>query len=155
MIRDMGFAVPIEQLDISEIESELRELDSEDDVYLYYSRLLSHFPDSQEQIPALVMGSNELDALVWAKNRGEITLNLNQAGWARKYLTANLRGDKPKSMVELLQPGDIVYIQPADQIATAQASESTNETQPKNSIEENTLWRLSQIPNISGANNIH
>ena len=146
-----GFRGPIKQLDISEIRSGLLELDSEEDIYLYYSELLRELPNSQEQIPALVTSSDELQALVWAKNQGEIILNLAETGWARKYLTANLRGDKPKSMRELVSPGDIVYIQPVEQVTAAQISKKPKNLPQDSEAEKIVHWRLSQIPNISGA----
>lgn len=99
--------------------------------------LLKDFPPSQEQLPALVLSVEEESAQIYNSEHGYLSLNLSHARWARRHLTANLRGDRPETMSDVLTNGDVIYIEPR------QVSKEEPEDSPK--------WKLSQIPNVSGA----
>jgi len=148
--RRHGFRGPIARL-----EAELSELNrvntdnnlenENDDIGLRYTELLSEFPNSQEQVPALVTETSEQTAILQTKNFGQVELLLDDSKWARRHLTANKLGDRPTSMAELLKVADVVYIQPI-----------LSEKEPTGLIDELAevepiKWRLSQIPNIGGA----
>ena len=63
------------------------------------------------------------------KQSKPITLELAQMKWARKYISENSRGKKPKKVSAVLNTGDIVRVE-------------------KN---EKGVWNLSQLPKVSGA----
>jgi len=111
-----------------------------------YENALQSFPSSKEQIPALVLASAKTSAQLWTRDYGKLTLPLKAAQWAKRHRTANIVGERPKSMAELINPGDVIYIQPdpAQVKNTDSKTTSTDNDSPKN-------WRLSQIPDVSGA----
>lgn len=104
-----------------------------------YIDLLAEFPNSQEQIPGLVLSVTQQQAALQTFDHGQVTIYLKDSAWARRHLTANSRGELPKSMTELLTAGDVVYLQP--KIANSESTDS----------KANSEWVLSQIPNVSGA----
>ena len=148
--RRHGFRGPISKVDLSILNNDAEHRVDEDDpdaVTLedQYAELLNAFPNSREQQAALVISSEELSAVVYSREYGEIKLELKDARWARRHLTANKRGDAPKSMAELVSPGDIIYIQPIVNQDTAAKEDLVDDQNAK------IRWKLSQIPNISGA----
>lgn len=160
--RRHGFRGAITKIDLQSalLVSEDDELSDE-----YFAEVLSEFPNSHEQVPALVLTVEEESATVFTRRYGRIPLLLENARWARKYLTANLRGDRPESMGDLLSQGDIIYIQPlpadpdAEKPEEKPAPELVQLDENGNPIDGETAdteqpplnWRLSQIPNVSGA----
>jgi penicillin-binding protein 1A len=147
--RRHGFRGPISKTDLSKLNGEADHLIDEDDpgaVTLedQYAEVLSTFPNSHEQQPALVLSSEELSAIVYSREYGEVELKLEDSSWARRHLTANILGDSPKSMTQLVSPGDIIYIQP---IVNQDSASEQNVDQTVTKLR----WKLSQIPNISGA----
>ncbi|GHA20028.1 penicillin-binding protein 1A [Arenicella chitinivorans] len=102
---------------------------------------LETFPNSQEQVPALVLNSEQKQATVWTRDFGQTQIFLEHAKWARRHRTANIVGDAPKSMQDLVSAGDVVYIQPI--------IDNTNKTPTATATESR--WRLSQIPQVSGS----
>jgi penicillin-binding protein 1A len=148
--RRHGFRGPISKADPSKFNKEARHRINEDDSEVIaiedqYAELLSPFPKSREQQPALVISSEELSATVFSREYGEVQLELADARWARRHLTTNRLGDAPKSMTELVSPGDIIYIQPIVNQATASKQDVADQSNGE------IRWQLSQIPNISGA----
>ena len=129
-----GFRGPIARFEQAKLES----LDTKD-----LANLVAEFPNSREQIPALVLQANEAQALLLTKHQTEITITLEGAAWARRFLSSNSTGDKPSEMTQLVNAGDLIYIEPL------KAGNSPNETSENGAPPIN--WRLSQIPNISGA----
>lgn len=141
--RRHGFRGPIKRIDLTSLQDKYSE-DSDDPNFspleLAYSDALSDIPNSQEQIAALVLNSAESKSELYTTQYGSIILSLENANWARQYKTANLAGDPPQSMTEILNPGDIVYIEPI-------ANQDNSEESQQAPID----WRLSQVPNLSGA----
>lgn len=80
-------------------------------------------------IPALVTESTENEASLKTAQNKKIKLNLKQIKWARKYISENSRGPSPKSVNDVLKPGDIVRV-----------SQNDDES-----------WSLTPLPLISGA----
>lgn len=126
-----GFRGALSQVNIAQLaddgEQRLFELDE----------ALAEFPNSHEQKPALITNLAEDAALAYNTELGEVVLSLKHARWARRHLTANALGDRPTSMTELLNVGDVIYIEPYTPAEQLKPSEP--------------IWRLSQIPNVSGA----
>ncbi len=142
--RRHGFRGPIGTVDLAKIKPEQLELElaeqssdtrADSSFDAAYEQILSAYPSSQEQRPALVLESNDDSALAWQSDVGTITLSINTSKWAKRHKTANLVGDPVKSMTEVVRPGDIVYIQPVD------GADDRAQDQ----------WRLSQIPSVGGA----
>lgn len=153
--RRHGFRGAVSKVDLpgTLLESEDDQLSDE-----YYTEVLSEYPNSHEQVPALVLETEKETATVFTRAYGRLPLFLKDSRWARRHLTADLRGERPESMAELLSAGEIIYIQPipddpkeaekkADTVAVA-GPENPDTTE----AEDPPLnWRLSQIPNVSGA----
>ncbi|NNC98781.1 MAG: penicillin-binding protein 1A [Gammaproteobacteria bacterium] len=112
----------------------------------HHAQLLSAFPNSLEQIPALVSATSDAKAIAQTRDFGEVQLNLKDVQWAKRYHTANSVGDRPESMSGLLSVGDVVYIQPLNANTSTDGDDNL-----ASANEEKTGWRLSQIPRISGA----
>ena len=129
-----GFRGAIAQLNLSEIDLE--------DVSLV-ANLLVDFPNSQEQQPVIAIAVTDNNAEFINKNGERLTLDIRDSGWAKRFLTNNNQGPTPKKMTQLLSVGDVVYVQPLNEPESSELnSEQQGSTQK---------WRLSQIPNISGA----
>jgi len=60
------------------------------------------------------------------------------ADWARPRLANGKPGPKPKSPAQLWQPGDVVFVSPAD-------------AEPEDRQTGDRLWQLEQLPEIQGA----
>jgi penicillin-binding protein 1A len=112
-----------------------------------YEAALRAYPSSQEQIPAIVLTVNDDDSKLWTRDFGEITIKLATAKWAKRHKTANLVGDRPSKMSELMTAGDVLYIQPEENSTDKDAGQSTAQEDSASTIS----WKLSQIPNVSGA----
>jgi penicillin-binding protein 1A len=133
-----GFRGPIGRIDLDQIEVDPEHPEDS------YSQILAVYPNSQEQIPALVTQVGEELAIAQTRDNGPVPLTLASAKWAKRHLTANQLGDTPTSMLDLLANGDVVYIQ-------AITKEPSGKPELDAQSELKTEWRLSQIPNVGGA----
>jgi len=79
-------------------------------------------------IPAIVTSTNKEYAKLLTKYNEEISLSPEGIKWARKQLSSNHVGNKPKNITQLLKSGDVVYVQQTEGI-----------------------WHISQLPQIQGA----
>lgn len=138
--RRHGYRGPVGKFKLDKLQESASD-SSINSIEQHYEDLLSGFPNSHEQAPALVIDVVKDNATVWTRDQGQIKLPLSSARWAKRHKTANRVGDPPKAMTELMAIGDVVYIQP--DVAKQTAEPSEQDTPPK--------WRLSQIPNVSGA----
>lgn len=93
------------------------------------SVLLESFPVLGNLYPALVTHVNEKSVIAYMTGIGQVEINWEGLEWARKYISVNRRGSKPKTAEEILKPGDVIRI-----------TES-----------ETGDWVLSQIPEVEGA----
>ena len=100
------------------------ELKSEEDIV----NLLKTFPILSNLRPGLVTNVNDESVNVHVLDIGNVKINWEGLKWARKYISENKRGPKPKTAYEFLKPGDIVRL-----LKT-----------------ENNEWVLSQIPDVEG-----
>ncbi len=108
-----------------------------------YEEALQTYPSSQEQVPAIVLNVSDSESRVWTRDFGEVDIQLTTSKWAKRHKTANLVGATPKKMSELMDVGDVLYIQPRDVEGGKNNSKSIDSTI--------TDWKLSQIPKVSGA----
>ncbi len=151
--RRHGFRGIVGHFDFSSIEQEI----SPEDLASRYEEALRPYPNSQEQIPALVLNVSDEESLLWTREYDNILIELATSKWARRHKTPNLLGDRPNKMSELMEIGDIIYVHPEVQESTeADAQNTENDDQQEQltneeSPEKPLKWRLSQIPNISGA----
>ncbi|HIF51620.1 MAG TPA: penicillin-binding protein 1A [Thiotrichaceae bacterium] len=100
------------------------ELKSEEDIAV----LLESFSSLGKLYPALVTHVNEQSVSATISGIGQIEINWQDLEWARKYISENRRGTKPKTAGEILEAGDIIRV-----------------------IETETGdWALSQIPDVEG-----
>jgi len=112
---------------------------------------LQPYPNSQEQIPAITLSVTDNDSQLWTRDFGKVQIELETAKWAKRHKTANLVGDAPKKMSELTKVGDVIYIQPTTKELSENAPDSDKSEQLTIEEGDDITWRLSQIPNVSGA----
>ena len=79
-------------------------------------------------LPALVVASTPHSAILITKNGQHVVLELDNISWASPYLDVDTKGPKPTAVSALMQPGDIVRIQPTK-----------------------AGWQLAQLPRVQGA----
>lgn len=91
--------------------------------------LVSQYPTSKELIPAVVLLSEQSGFTARTGNGVELAVKLAAMQWAKAYETPNSQGPNPTAADHVVQPGDVVYV--------------VNDTDGS--------WRLSQMPEISGA----
>ena len=91
-------------------------------------KFLSTIPVLGDLQPALVTDIKDNFATVYSQNQ-LIKLPLSSMRWARRYKTVNSRGPEPKSVLDVIQRGDVVRIHKDSQ--------------------QN--WALAQVPAIEGA----
>ncbi len=90
--------------------------------------LLESFPTLSNLYPGLVTHVNEKSISAIVSGIGQIEVNWEGLEWARKYISENRRGAKPKVAGDILEAGDIIRL-----------------------IETETgEWALSQIPEVEG-----
>ncbi len=116
---------------------------------------LAEYPDQEERLDklanfrtiagmqaALVIGVNALQAelliLDQAMNGSTIYLDLAAMAWARPFVNTDRQGRKPRSIRDVVKPGDIVRIR---NMAVPQADGDS-------AIDR---WQLAQMPDINGA----
>ncbi len=80
--------------------------------------------------PAVVTSVSNKEAILDVYQESKpVKLNITQMSWARKYISENKRGKKPKKANAVLNVGDIVRVEKDDK----------------------GIWNLSQLPKVSGA----
>ncbi|MEJ2176960.1 MAG: penicillin-binding transpeptidase domain-containing protein, partial [Gammaproteobacteria bacterium] len=90
---------------------------------------LHEYPTSQELVPAIVMSVEKSGFLARTRDGQEIQVSLDKMTWATKYMTPNSQGPEPAAANDVVSKGDVVYV----------ISDNGDD------------WRLSQMPEISGA----
>jgi penicillin-binding protein 1A len=80
-------------------------------------------------IPALVISVDPEQAGLLLQDGSAATLDLKEAIWARRYLTSDSRGPTPKTLSDVIKPGDVIRVRQT----------------------ESGAWRLTQIPAVQGA----
>lgn len=89
---------------------------------------LRHYPRSGPLIPAAVTEVSPTEVKAILPNRQMIQLSFESMQWAKPQLTRVIVGQDPKSALDVVAIGDVIYVEPG-----------------KNE------WRFSQIPEIEGA----
>ncbi len=80
-------------------------------------------------LPGLVLKISEQEAWVYLGQGRVAKLGLPAMEWARKFITVDRRGSKPKSVKSVLAPGDLVRLR----------------------VDDDGSWRLAEVPRIEGA----
>jgi penicillin-binding protein 1A len=73
--------------------------------------------------------TNEQQANIAFRNGDKAVLTLSGLSWAKPYISVNRTGNAPKSVDEVLKPGDVIWV-----------------TQNKEG-----MWELGQVPEVQGA----
>lgn len=76
---------------------------------------------------ATVIQTEQLVALL--KNGEQVRIGLDGVSWAKKYVSVNRQGATPKTVSEIVKPGDVVWVVQNDKY----------------------LWELGQVPEVQGA----
>lgn len=94
-----------------------------------WAELLEDYSDPAGFELGLVLGVDEMEALVYVRGLGYQTIGLESVGWAAPFITDNAVGARPDSVDEVLAGGEIVRFRRTDDGAL----------------------RLSQLPDVQGA----
>ncbi len=79
--------------------------------------------------PALAVKVENQSVLFYVDGAGLVTANWNGLKWARRYISPNATGATPKTAMDILKRGDIVYLDHS----------------------KDGSWSLSQVPTVQGA----
>ncbi len=117
---------PIPQLSLSFDISNKKTRDEWDNESLM--RVLEEIPHIKPLLPAVVMKVNEQSIDVLTVDGSTITVEWEGLDWARRYITDFRQGSDPKTASDVTQEGAVIYIR-----------------------QQEGQWRISQIPEVSGA----
>ena len=90
-----------------------------------------------ELVPGVVTQVEDRTAVVYTQDGTNVTLEWEGIAWARPYIDENVVGPAPAAAIDVLRPGNVVYVEP---VASSAAT-----------LEQPGTWRLSQSPNVAGA----
>ncbi len=90
-------------------------------------------------VPAVVLELEERRAKVYTQDGQTVTLDWEALAWARPYVDENTLGPAPKQAADILQRGDIIYL---ERLEPAAAS-ALEEPPPR--------YALAPLPRVSGA----
>ena len=91
-------------------------------------KALSDVPYIKPLVPAVVLKVDEQSIDVLDANGEKRTISWEGLDWARRYITDFRQGDEPKTASDITQAGAVIYIR-----------------------EQEGHWRISQLPEVSGA----
>jgi penicillin-binding protein 1A len=94
-----------------------------------WDELLKNIPGEGDLVPGLVVAVKERAADVYTGQNGLLQLDWEGAKWARRFINQDAQGPYPRSMKELLKPGDIIQLR----------------------LSAKGEWQLAQKPQIEGA----
>ncbi len=92
-------------------------------------QILHKYESSKQIVPALVLEVSKDSATALTKSDQIITIPWENIAWARPYISSRSVGEKPEVPADVLNVGDVIYAQPADE----------------------DQWQLTQIPKVEGA----
>lgn len=92
-------------------------------------RVLKDFSQVGEWHTALVLSTSEKAAEIRLDSGDRTSLSWPAMAWARPYIDADQRGEKPNTVADILVPGDIIRVKPDLKLG----------------------WKLSQIPEVQSA----
>ncbi len=94
--------------------------------------------------PALVIAQEEQKLITYTKEYGAIPIAWEGLSWARKYLSQDTRGARPKTASDIATIGNIVRVK-------WHAPEPTGSAETEGDAVAAGHWRLEQVPTIEGA----
>jgi len=102
---------------------------------------------------AIVLAINKDEASLMIKDGSKVTLSLDQAKWAKPYLTVDRIGKKPKSLFDIIKLGDIIEIkaETITEIDTTTSEIKLSDNLEENKNTDNIVWNLAQTPDVQGA----
>ncbi len=86
-------------------------------------------------LPGIVTDVAERSASVYTQDGTVVEIDWAGLSWARRYVNENTLGPVPTNAGDVLQRGDVVYLEPVEEAAGG--------SEPR--------WRLAQIPLVAGA----
>jgi penicillin-binding protein 1A len=89
-------------------------------------------------LPGVVTEVAERSASVYTQDGTVIELDWAGLSWARRYINENAVGSAPTNAGDIVQRGDVIYLEPTEQPTTNPAGPESR-------------WRLAQIPQVAGA----
>ena len=90
---------------------------------------LANFPEEGDTVPGIVLSTKERSAEVYLGRSGMVQLNWEGVKWARKFLNQDSQSAYPRSVKDLLKPGEIIRLRLTDKGD----------------------WELTQVPKVEGA----
>ncbi len=75
-----------------------------------WNRALDDYQPLAGLLPGLVTASSKENATIRLPDGKDVTIDLASIGWARRYVDEDRRGAAPKSVADVLKPGDIVRV---------------------------------------------
>ena len=93
-----------------------------------FLRVLREVPYIKPLVPAVVTGMSEQSITVFDVNGNTRTIEWAGLDWARRYITDFRQSNEPEGAADITQPGAVIYIR-----------------------EQEGQWRISQLPEVSGA----
>ena len=100
--------------------------------------------------PALITKVDKQSAKAYLGDGKEVEIPWQGLVWARKYMSENYLGPELKKASDVLSSGDLVYVR-QELVKVEDADEKKAKNKKDKSPEEQKIWVLSQIPEVSGA----
>ena len=94
--------------------------------------LLKDYPAVGNLVPAIIRHIDDKQATAYTQDGSGIELGLPAVAWAAHYIDEDTLGPPPKRVTDVLQLGDIVYLE------RAKSNEAEDE------------WKLAQVPDVEG-----
>ena len=94
--------------------------------------------------PALVIAQEDNKVIAYTKEYGVVPIPWEGLSWARKYLSQDARGARPKTAADICKIGDVVRVK-------WRQPETTNGAGTEGDAVVAGYWQLEQIPQIEGA----
>jgi penicillin-binding protein 1A len=111
--------------------------------------MLSDVPVVGGLRPAVVVEVLDKSARLHVKDQGEIEMPWEGISWARRYISENRYGHRPKRAGDVLNVGDLVRVMLVD--ASKPKKKGAKKAQSIAAKERKKIWRLTQIPDVEAA----
>jgi penicillin-binding protein 1A len=101
--------------------------------------------------PALVISIDEKtnNGKILLQDGSSPVLKWKHIQWARKYISDNYMGPKLKKISDVIQPGDVIYVEQLEVINSNHTDKDKDNSNDKRSISKE--YALAQIPEVAGA----
>jgi penicillin-binding protein 1A len=133
-----GYRGPIGKVDLN-IQKE--ELD--------WDKILKDLTRVASLRPALITKVNKQSAEAYLGDGLRVEIPWQGLVWARKYMSENYRGPELKKASDVLSSGDLVYVR--QELVKIDDAEKKTGNKKEKAPEEEQIWVLSQMPEVSGA----